>query len=128
MRLQIDSKRLRLLLGGVGVIWGICWGLIYTSASYRHAREFLESDQNIRDEFGNLKFDVLSVAHEENVHANFSFYVFADKKNGTISIEADEDSGVWRVYRIRPIANVQGLTAGNKTGSSGDTIPRSEKP
>jgi hypothetical protein len=136
MRLQIDRIWLRgaLLLGGAGFI--LSWVLIYTSASYGHAREFLESDQKIRDEFGNVKFDVLYLANEQNHQSNgrssgtarFSFYVFAEKKNGTISIEADEDSGVWRVYSIRPVANVQGFTTGNKTGSSGDAIPKSEKP
>lgn len=98
-----------LLLGGVGFI--LSCGLIYTSSSLRHARAFLQSDQQIRDTFGNIKFDVLYSATITNDHSDFSFYVFGKKKNGTIRIEADEDSGVWTVYSITPVAKVRGNMA-----------------
>jgi hypothetical protein len=101
MRLQINKLYLRriFLLGGIGFI--LCWAIIYTSADFEHARAFLQSDHKIKDEFGEVKFDVLYSARLKNSQSNFSFYLFAEKKNGVVRVEVDKSSGVWSVHGVR---------------------------
>ncbi len=98
--MQINKTWLRraALIGVVGgILVMIC---IHNSLSLEHARAFLQTDQQIKNEFGEIKFDINYSARIKNDRSNFAFYVFAEKKNGTVLIEADEKSGVWSVYRV----------------------------
>ena len=89
--------RWAVILGVAGFF--LAWAFIYNSDYYSQAKIFLYTNSEIKTEFGEIRHAFLYVAKTKNSHANFSFYIFGEKKNASVALRVDEANDHWIVRK-----------------------------
>lgn len=94
-----------------GVLSIVAVVILINSTPYELSRDFLESNPDVRKEFGQVHsiswapFDGASILGEE---AEFAFKVVGESRRATVYLELEKEGGQWTVTKAR----LRGISGG----------------
>jgi|GEM_PF-6102756 len=97
MLLNMRKLFLGLTLGFL--IISILHVIITRSEPYLNAQAYMENNDQIKSEFGKIKFSLVYVVTIKNSHAKFLIYIIGEKKHSSIKLYGNEQNGAWIIRR-----------------------------